>query len=336
MNQTKKKRVLLLFDMPSQPPQRQEAYLELMKQKDWMDERHIYKALKKLGKYEVSLQGISTSITPLIKRLESFHPDVVFSLAESFMGEREHAPHLVSLLELFQTKYTGPSAAVLSLCRDKGLSKKILSYHGIKVPRFLVLSEAKDKDFDDFCYPAIIKPLDLEASEGITMSSVVYTKEAALKQIEQLQKNYTADIIIEEFIPGRDIYLSLLGGKKLKTLPIRELCFTKAQNAKMRFATYKAKWDDPYRKKWGIKSQPARGIDEKTQKDMEDMCKRIYRLFGLKGCARMDLRWRDDGEVYFIEANPNPALNKRDELALSAKKEGISYEDLIDSIIESA
>ena len=85
----------------------------------------------------------------------------------------------------------------------------------------------------------------------------------------------TADIIIEEFIPGRDIYLSLLGGKKLKTLPIRELCFTKAQNAKMRFATYKAKWDDPYRKKWGIKSQPARGIDEKTQ------CTEVHFLFHL-------------------------------------------------------
>ncbi len=101
-----------------------------------------------------------------------------------------------------------------------------------------------------------------------------------------------------------------------------------------RIATYKAKWDDAYRKKWGIKSTSADKLPEGWQKNIDDVCRRAYRALDLDSYVRFDIRVTATGDVYIIEPNANPCIAKIDEMAQAALKAGISYEDLIQKVLD--
>lgn len=333
----KQRRLLILFDTPFELPNNSEDYLKYFTNQDWRDEKDIYTTLKCSGKYTIQLQGIYDSIQPVLDKIDSFKPEIVFSIAESFSGQRALSPQIVSLLELMGIKYTGASSNALLLCRNKALSKKILHYHGIRVPKFVLLSESLSSDLRNFNYPAIVKPNEMEASEGISLSSIVNNYQDCRERIRMLQQKYEeTDIIIEQFIPGKDIYMGVLGRKSLLTLPPRELLFKNAENPNMRIASYKAKWDADYRKRWGIKSTSIKLPDSKKAKQFDRIARKIFRVLRLSGYARIDLRQNQQGELYFLEANPNPAINKDDEFALSAKDAGLNYEDLLEMILNCA
>jgi len=119
---------------------------------------------------------------------------------------------------------------------------------------------------------------------------------------------------------------------RLTVFPIRELVFREVPPNEPKIATYKAKWDEEYRKRWGLQNQFAEGLDPALVAHIEDTCKRIYRLLTIDGYARIDLRLTAANEVYFIEANPNPILAEDEDFALSAGKAGLSYPQLIDRI----
>jgi hypothetical protein len=126
------------------------------------------------------------------------------------------------------------------------------------------------------------------------------------------------------------VYVSVLGNERLTVFPPRELFFEKVPANKPKIATYRAKWDEKYRARWGIDSGPAQSIPPEKSEELQDLCKKIYRLLELKGYGRIDLRIRDDGRIYFLEANPNPSIARDDEFALSAKKGGLKYTSLIE------
>ena len=100
-----------------------------------------------------------------------------------------------------------------------------------------------------------------------------------------------------------------------------------------KIATYRAKWDEDYRKRWGLQNQFAEGLDPALATDIQKRCKRIYHLLTIDGYARLDLRVTAKNEVYFIEANPNPILAEDEDFAQSAMKTGLTYPRLIERII---
>jgi D-alanine-D-alanine ligase len=102
-----------------------------------------------------------------------------------------------------------------------------------------------------------------------------------------------------------------------------------------KIATYRAKWDEEYRKCWGLQNQFAEGLDPALVAHIEQTCKRIYRLLTIDGYARIDLRLTAANEVYLIEAKPNPILAEDEDFALSAGKAGLPYPQLIDRIIQT-
>ncbi len=142
-------------------------------------------------------------------------------------------------------------------------------------------------------------------------------------------------MIAEEYIAGRELYVSLLGNSRLTVFPIRELVFREVPPDEPKIATYRAKWDEEYRKRWGLQNQFAEQLEPALVAEIERTCKRIYRLLTIDGYARIDLRLTAANEVYFIEANPNPILAQDEDFALSAEKAGVLYPQLIDRIIRN-
>jgi len=328
----KKLKVLVLFD-GSCPTKIDQDLSKEMKTEDWKTEANVMAALGALG-YTAEHLAIFDDLDLVRQKLESFAPDVLFNLVEQFKNNPGFDQNIVSLLEMQGVPFTGCGATGLVLCKHKGISKKILSYHRIHVPTFVVISRgqriARPKQLK---FPILVKPVKEEASYGISQASFIETDEEFRERVAFIHEKHDADVIAEEYIAGRELYVSLMGNLRLSVFPIRELIFREVPPDEPKIATYRAKWDEEYRKRWGLQNRFAQGLDPALVEHIEQTCKRIYRLLTIDGYARIDLRLTAANEVYFIEANPNPHLAEDEDFALSAGKAGLPYPQLIDRII---
>lgn len=330
---SRKLNVLLLFDVPFTPENHLDSS-EYMVGDEWKDERDVMRTLNKLG-HKVSAFGVFDDIRPLVDRVRQAKPDVIFNLCESFNADRSKEPNLPALLELLGVPYTGARPEALTLCKDKGLTKKLLTYHKVRVPEFAVAPRKgpMPKVLARFVYPGICKPLGLDASEGIAKSSLVTNAEDAEERVRFIHQKLGTDAIVEEYIEGRELYVGVFGNERLTVLPPQELFFKKLPSASPRVLTFRAKWDDEYRKKYGIDSDVARPIEPKTLAKLNETCKEIYKLFKITGYARIDLRLSEQGECVFLEINPNPSIKKSDDFAFAAKQAGIGYDELLNKLV---
>jgi D-alanine-D-alanine ligase len=326
-------KILILFDL-LESHATQADYSSLLQHEDLEVVREAAKCLMDAG-YAVLFHGLYNDLNALLVMLQAVQPDIVLNLCEAFNAQREFEPHLVSLLELMGIAYTGAGSFALRLCKDKGLTKKILSYHDIRIPRFVVSPRTKPvRRLPRFPFPAIVKPLGLEASEGIAQLSLVQSEQEFLERQQYLHEKLATDVIVEEFIDGREIYVAVLGNERLTCFPARELVFEKLEEGERYFATYRAKWDSQYRRRWGVKTVMSEALSSATMRQLERQSKRIYRLFELQGYCRFDYRLENaTGELVFIEANPNPALGPEDDFALAAKHAGLEFPALLERIL---
>jgi D-alanine-D-alanine ligase len=328
----KKPKVLALFDAIGPTTIDQDLSAKL-KTEDWKTEAHVLAALGALG-YPTEHLAIFDDLDLLRQKLANFAPDVLFNLVDQFKNNRGFDQNIVSLFEMQGVPFTGCGATGLVLCKHKGISKKILSYHRIHVPNFVVIPRgqriARPKRLK---FPILVKPVKEEASYGISQASFVETDEQFRERAAFIHEKHDADVIAEEYIAGRELYVGLMGNLRLTVFPIRELVFREVPPDEPKIATYRAKWDEEYRKRWGLQNQFAEGLDPALVAHIEQTCKRIYRLLTIDGYARIDLRLTAANEVYFIEANPNPILAEDEDFAISAGKAGLPYPQLIDRII---
>jgi D-alanine-D-alanine ligase len=327
----RKLKVLALFDAVAPTTLDQDLTPEL-KTADWKTEAAVLKALDELG-YAHEHLAIFDDLDLVRQKLQTFSPDVIFNLADQFRNNRALDQHIASFLALTGIPFSGCGASGLTLCKHKAISKKILSYHRIHTPHFVTIPRGKRSTRPAHLkFPILVKPLKEEASYGISQASFVETDEQFRERVAFLHENTDNDVIAEEYIEGRELYVSLIGNHRLQVFPIRELVFREVPPDEPKIATYKAKWDEAYRQRWGLENRFAEGLEPALVRHIEEVCKRIYRLLTIDGYARIDLRMTAQHELYFIEANPNPALAPDEDFAESALKAGISYPQLIDRI----
>ena len=330
----KKLKILALFDAIAPTKIDQDLSAEL-KTEDWKTEANVLAALAELG-HTVEHLAIFDDLNLLRQKLDTFQPDVLFNLADQFRNNRAFDQNIASFLEMHGVTFTGCGSTGLTLCKHKAISKKILGYHRIHVPEFTVIVRGKRCTRPArLKFPILVKPLKEEASYGISQASFVETDEQFKERVQFIHSSHDCDVIAEEYIEGRELYVSVLGNHKLDVFPIRELVFKEVPPDEPKIATYRAKWDEEYRKKWGLQNQFAEGLDPALAKAIVQTCKRIYRLLTIDGYARVDLRVTPANEIYFIEANPNPHLAADEDFAQSANKAGLAYSQLIERIIRT-
>ena len=331
----KRHKVLVLFDTAGTPPADQDFTKE-MKTDDWAAEAHVIEALKKLG-HEVRTIGVWDEPGMIIDEIKANPPDVVFNLTEHFNEVSAYDRNVAGLLEMMGVPYTGSSPTGLTLCKNKGMAKELLAYHKIRVPNFAIFSPgATIKKPPHLKFPLFIKPAEEEASYGIAQDSFVENDEALEERIRFIHERMNQTALAEEYIEGREIYVSLIGNERLRVFPLREVIFTEVPEDQPKFSTFKAKWDDAYRKRWGIQNVFAEPFPDGVVQRMARMCKAVYRALRIRGYGRIDLRVTPEGEIVILEANPNPNLDRDDEFAQSAIKGGLTYERMIQRILRLA
>ncbi|MEM7436443.1 MAG: ATP-grasp domain-containing protein [Myxococcota bacterium] len=296
-------------------------------------EHEVLEGLKSLG-HEVLLVGLNDELAPLRQAIEDFKPHVVFNLLEEFDGEAIFDAHVVGYLELQRTPYTGCNPRGLLLARDKALSKKVLAYHRIRVPRFRVFPRyRKIKRPASLPFPLIVKSLIEEGSYGIAQASVVHNDKALEERVAFIHEKILTDAVVEQYIPGRELYASVLGNHRLNVLPTWEIFLDKLPDDAAKIATRKVKWDQDYQAKYGVRVGRAKGISEDFERKIQALSRRICRRLGTDGTVRIDYRLTESGELYFLEANPNPDIGDGDEFAGAALAAGIRYPQLLQKIV---
>jgi len=328
-------KVLVLFDV-GEPAGLDVDYTEDLKSPEWKTERHVLSALRELD-YPFAVLGVHDDTGLIREMVERYQPDVIFNMVERFANSLGNENRITSFLELQDVPITGCGSTGITLSKDKTLSKKIASFHGIKVPRFMVHEPGDIVRLDEgMQFPLIVKPIREEASYGISLKSVVQNEEELVDRVCFVQERFKQEALVEEFIVGREVYVGVIGNEKLQCLPPREMTFGRNVPVESRFASYSVKWDEAYRDRWGIKNRFLPSLNARDQAQLNQTCKNIYRALNLTGYARMDLRLTSNSEPIFIEANPNPMLAKDEDFALAARKAGLDYPKLISKIISLA
>jgi D-alanine-D-alanine ligase len=220
------------------------------------------------------------------------------------------------------------------LARDKALAKQVMSFHRIPFPDFVTVPLGRTvKRPKDLSFPLIVKSVTEEASLGISQASIVNDDEKLRERVTFIHENVRTDALVERYIEGRELYVGVLGNGYLQVLPVWELIMDRMPEESRRIATARVKWNRNYQEKYGIRSCEAKNLPEGMGEKVQHLAKRVYRVLGLSGYARIDLRLDSEGKVYVLEANPNPQIAEGEDFADSARKSRYTYSDLLQEIL---
>jgi D-alanine-D-alanine ligase len=266
--------------------------------------------------------------------------DLVFNIAEGLRGDARES-YVPQICEMLEIPYTFSSPTTLSICLDKYMTRLAVKGGGVRVGEAVLVTDGKIGDMSDLTFPVIIKPNGGGSSLGIFEANVVDNPNAALKRIKELrEKGLKGEILIEEFIDGREFTVGLLGDPP-EVLPIIEQKFDFMPPNMKHVAGYELKWlvEDTLKDLTAAYDCPAK-LTEAQQKHIEETSKLVFKTLKIRDCARIDYRMDKSGELYFIEVNPipgiNPTPNQISYFPLAARTGGIDFPHLMERIINSA
>ena len=296
-------------------------------------EYDVTSTLQQLG-HEVKALGVQDELHPIRDAVDEFKPDIAFNLLEEFQGNVLYDQNVVSLLELLRVPYTGCNPRGLIISREKALSKKLLVYHRIRVPAFHAFPMGlKVRRPRDLAFPLIVKSLTEHASLGISKASIVHDDAELDERVKFVHRRVKTDAIAEQFIEGREVYVAVIGNERLTALPARELVIASEHSDPPTIATEKVKHDLEYQERHGIEQKAAVDLLPAVESALPHLSKRIYRILGLTGYARIDYRVSPDGQIWCLEANPNPEISQGEEFASAAAQVGITYPELLQRLL---
>lgn len=326
------RRILALMHEDLVPPETLDGYTN-EQIAEWKTEYDVVTGLRELG-HKVRALGVRDDLGVMRQAIEEFKPHIAFNMLEEFHGVALYDQHVVSYLELMRKPYTGCNPRGLTLAHDKGLSKKLLTYHRIPTPRFAVFPIGRRvRKPERLQYPLIVKSLIEHSSMGISQASVVHSDDKLAERVNFIHDYVGTDSIAEQYYDGRELYLAIIGNRILTTFPIWEMQFPNLPDGAPRIATAKVKWNEKYQKRIGLTIGPAKNLPEGIAERIARLGKRAYRLLGLTGYARLDWRLTPDGRIFLLEANPNPELAYDEEFASAAAHAGMDFEALLQKIV---
>jgi len=283
----------------------------------------------------VDLLALNSNIKQNIEYIVAKTPDIIFNFVESLEGNANYESYIAGIYDLLGIYYTGNSALCLGNCLIKSRTKQILKARGIKTPEYMVVNYKKKIDEDNFNlkFPAILKLLREDASIGISEYSVVKDFRSLKKQLLFLFDHYKQDVLIEEYIIGKELNVSVLNAE---VLPISEITFNGLPKELPKIVTYEAKWSpESVYYKHTVPQCPAQ-LDDRLYNKIAAIAIDAFKAMDCRDYARVDFRLSNKNVPYVIEVNPNPDISTDSGFARSAVAAGIPYNELLNRIANFA
>ncbi len=291
---------------------------------------------------DVECEIIEAQPSNALDKLQSGNYDIIFNIAEGFLGNAREA-QFPALLEMLGIPYTGSGPLTLAVALDKARTKEILSYHGIPTARFVTLTKSVtslQQALPGASYPLVAKPLAEGSSKGVKNSSFVSSDAELNREIERIRVDYAQPTIVEEFLPGREFTVAVLGNSpNAHVLPIVEINFAELPDEANKIYSYEAKWiydvaDNPL----DIFSCPAK-LEPGLRKEIESVVLAAYEALDCKDWSRIDIRLDARGRANVIEINPLPGILPKPEenscFPKAARAQGLTYEEMLLTVLKA-
>jgi D-alanine-D-alanine ligase len=287
--------------------------------------------------YEALIAGVyGSDIARCIDRLHEIGPDLVFNLTESLNQDSRNEIVFPAVLEMLGIPFTGSGALGLGLCLHKPKAKDMLRARGVPTPASCVIDRAKDAAGVDLPYPLFVKLAHEDASVGIRHDNVVHNKRALVRRVRDLLDEFHQPVLIERYIEGREVNVTLLGNARIQALPFHEIDFSKLPPDRPRIVSYAAKWDETSPEYMGTEPVPMKEIFPATKAAIERAAVGAFRALELRDYGRVDFRVAEDGTPYVIDVNPNCDISPDAGVARAARAAGMKFPQLIGRICDIA
>jgi D-alanine-D-alanine ligase len=294
----------------------------------------IVNALTGAG-YQVALINIEDDLTRLQHLLQD-PPDVIFNLVEMFRGQAQLEAAVTGLFDLYEIPYTGASPFGLQLCQHKAITKQLLMKQGIATPGYRLLRTPRIGRAHGLRYPLIVKPGREDASVGVAAGSVVYDFGQLAARVNFMFASYQPPILVEEFIPGKELHVAILGNDRAQVLPIIEYDFSNLPDEHPAIITYNVKWNPLDQAYHMVHALCPAQLPAKVEETVKDQALQAYQVSMCRDYARIDMRLTESDTPCVLEVNPNPDLTEGVSFMQSAEKAGMSFSETLARIVELA
>jgi D-alanine-D-alanine ligase len=295
----------------------------------------IVQALRAEG-FNARAINIRDDLRKLNRLLKVNPPDAVFNLVEHWRDDPRLEEAVAGFFELHDIPFTGAPPFTLGLCRRKGLTKQILLQNGIATPRYLVQHSTRVPRRHGLRYPLIVKPARQDASYGVTEKSVVRDYRGLVSQVERVIEDFSPPVLVEEFLGGTELHVSILGNDPPEALPVVEFDFSELPSSHPAVITYDVKWSPLSLAYHRVHTYCPARISAEARERVHDLALQAYAATCCRDYARVDIRLNERGEPHVLEVNPNPNLTEGVSFMESAEKSGISFSQALKRIVELA
>ena len=289
---------------------------------------YVETSLNEIG-IETYRKGITADFMREISELAGDRPDFVFNLVESINNKGELCYFIPALLNVHSIPYTGNPVEAMFVTTSKAFTVKTLKQAGINNPGGFTPSQYHQLTAGN---KYIIKPVWEDGSLGITGESVfTYTPDIA----EKLKKYDDTHWLIQDYIDGREFNISILAGENgPEVMPPAEMVFHNSWDDKPKIVDFRAKWEEgTFEYDNTIRDFPGDKLDPALKKRLDEIAIKCWKIFDLKGYARVDLRVDKNNVPYVIEVNANPCMSPDSGLVAATKAAGMTFTDVLRRII---
>ncbi len=304
--------------------------------------RAIHDAIVANG-YEVTDIEANEDVYDTFKTLRN-KIDLVFNITEGSRGEIRES-QIPAMLEFLGIPYTHSGALADAISLDKSLTKQVWQYYGLPTPRFVLVDAGKKPEITGLRFPLIVKPNGEGSSKGIFNDSLVHDSKHLFGKIRKLQKDYGGSVLVEEFLPGREFTVTVMGnpgyGRGVYVLPIVEQNYDVFPKNLQKLASYEAKWffEDSLDNPHDAYICPAT-LRPNLQKSIQQLCIAGYNALHCRDVARIDLRLDATGKPHLLEINTLPGMipdpNIVSYFPVASRAAGMNYTQMVGKIIEHA
>jgi D-alanine-D-alanine ligase len=298
--------------------------------------RRIARNLRHLG-HRVTILALSYDLFAFQRKLRRLRPDVVFNQYDDTVHGALYEMRLAALVRMMGYPLTGSPALALGLSRYKYMTASLLAGAGIPIPPNTGLLESvRAVDHHKWQFPVIVQPSQEHAGIGLDRDSVVESKKSLKIKVREILRTYGQPALAQHFLPGREFNVGLVGGSRLRVLPLAEVNYAELPAEIPAIMSYAAKHvenSEEYQKTSVI--CPA-DVDSDLGRLISQTAQRAFRAIGGWGYGRVDMRLDEMGLPRVLEVNCNPCLDEGMGMARSAERAGVSFPHLLQLIIRAA
>ncbi len=298
--------------------------------------RRMARALRSLG-HDVNVLHLAGDLSKLQRKLDRIRPHVVFNQYDDVVHGALYEMRFAAFIRLLGYPITGSPALALGLSRDKYMALSLMKGAGIPIPpETTLLERVSDIDNHKLHFPLIVHAAQEHAGIGMERDSVVHSKKALQEKTRQVLRAFKQPALVQGFLPGREFNVGILGGRRLQVMPLAEVDYSRLPEGIPPIMSYAAKWVETSVEYKKTKVICPADVEPRLAARIAETAMKAFRTIGGWGYGRVDIRLDEEGQPRVLEVNCNPCLDDGIGLARSAQHAGISYPELLQTVIKAA